>query len=246
MNIKINNEYFDINNTNSKFKKTSQNNSATDELNYPENSNQILNSNMSSEEKLFNFIERSDSDSIKRLLRADPKMKFWEYLDAEGYTIITKLAYADLDIIFEFIEIAKENLNEKQLKAYINKKASNGFTALHYSAFRGKVKLCEKLIENFADLNVVNNNGLNLIHMAAQGDQPETLVLFKDKYKIDPAITDNVFSTPIHWASYMGSDIALDYLASWGLDINNKDKDGFTPLHLAVMTGIYIIYLFFF
>jgi ankyrin repeat protein len=35
----------------------------------------------------------------------------------------------------------------------------------------------------------------------------------------------------------MGSDLSLDYLATWNLEIDKKDKDGFTPLHLAVMTG---------
>ena len=166
-----------------------------------------------------------------------PNIKFWEFLDLEDSTVLIKLAYANLDIIFDFIQITKENLNEKQLKIYFNKKAQNGFTALHYASFRGNVKLCEKLIENFADLNLINNNGLNVIHMAAQGDQPATLVLFKEKYRMNPQINDNVLSSALHWAAYMGSDMSLDYLASWDLSIDEKDKDGFTPLHLSVMTG---------
>ena len=188
------------------------------------------------EEKLFNYIESSDIDNIKKII-FQPNIKFWEFLDQEDSTVLVKLAYADLDIILDFIQLAKQNLNHKQLQIYINKKAQNGFTALHYASFRGNVKLCEKLIENFADINLINNNGLNVIHMAAQGDQPTTMVLFKEKYKMDPQKNDNVLSSALHWAAYMGSDLSLDYLATWNLEIDKKDKDGFTPLHLAVMTG---------
>ncbi len=199
-------------------------------------SNNSIDDLTSLEDKLFNYIESSNIEKLKKIL-FQPNIKFWEFLDHEDSTVLIKLAYANLEIILDFIQIAKENLNEKQLKIYVNKKAQNGFTALHYASFRGNVKLCEKLIENFADINLINNNGLNVIHMAAQGDQPATMVLFKEKYKMDPQTNDNVLSSALHWAAYMGSDLSLDYLASWDLLIDKKDKDGFTPLHLAVMTG---------
>jgi palmitoyltransferase len=190
------------------------------------------------EENIFNCIEKGDSEKIKFFLK-NTKLKFWEFLDNDGSTILIKLAYVDNKlIIYDLLELSKKKLNPKQLKIFVDVKAINGFTALHYASFRGNVKLCEKLIELNADFNVVNDNGLNLIHMAAQGDQPETLVLFKDKYKLDLASKDYVSSTAIHWAAYMGSEICLDYLASWKMPLNCKDKDGFTPLHLAVMTGM--------
>jgi ankyrin repeat protein len=196
----------------------------------------INKNNNSFEENIFEFIEKGDSEKINFFFK-NPKIKFWEFLDNDGNTILIKLAYVDNKIIFDFLELSKKKLNPKQLKIFIDVKANNGFTALHYASFKGNVKLCEKLIELNADYKIVNNNGLNLIHMAAQGDQPETLVLFKDKYKLDLTSKDNVSSSSIHWAAYMGSEICLDYLASWKMPLNSKDKDGFTPLHLAVMTG---------
>lgn len=194
------------------------------------------------EENIFDYIERGDTEKIKFFF-FNTKLKFWEFLDHDGSTILIKLAFIDDKIIFDVIELSKKKLNSKQLKIFVNVKASNGFTALHYASFKGNVNLCEKLIELNADYFCVNDNGLNLIHMAAQGDQPETLVLFKDKYKVDLNSKDNVLSSPIHWAAYMGSDVCIDYLASWKLPLNSKDKDGFTPLHLAVMTGKKIIFL---
>lgn len=47
---------------------------------------------------------------------------------------------------------------------------------------------------------------------------------------------DNRKSTPLHWACYSKSEIALCYLLSWLKEINDQDIEGMTPLHLAVKT----------
>jgi hypothetical protein len=38
--------------------------------------------------------------------------------------------------------------------------------------------MCQKMIENGADFNICNAHGLNVIHIAAQGDQPVSLYYF--------------------------------------------------------------------
>lgn len=40
--------------------------------------------------------------------------------------------------------------------------------------------------------------------------------------------------TPLHWAVYSCSELALEYLLTMGVDIECKDALGYTPLHLAV------------
>ena len=47
-------------------------------------------------------------------------------------------------------------------------------------------------------------------------------------------LQDKRGSTPLHWACYSNSEIALSFLLAWGPELNNQDQDGFTPLHLAV------------
>ena len=51
---------------------------------------------------------------------------------------------------------------------------------------------------------------------------------------MDINIRDNRLSTPLHWACYSMSEIALNYLLTMNPDLNAKDQKGFTPLHLAV------------
>jgi ankyrin repeat protein len=45
---------------------------------------------------------------------------------------------------------------------------------------------------------------------------------------------DQRLSTPLHWACYSRSEIALNYLLSMAPDMEARDQKGFTPLHLAV------------
>ena len=51
-------------------------------------------------------------------------------------------------------------------------------------------------------------------------------------------VKDQKGSTPLHWACYIGSENAVNFLCSWNVEINLTDIEGhLTPLHLAVMSG---------
>mmetsp|Transcript_15391 Transcript_15391/g.10778 ORF Transcript_15391/g.10778 Transcript_15391/m.10778 type:complete len:85 (+) Transcript_15391:1-255(+) len=41
-------------------------------------------------------------------------------------------------------------------------------------------------------------------------------------------------STPLHWACYSRSEFALNYLLSMNPNMELKDLQGYTPLHLAI------------
>ena len=52
---------------------------------------------------------------------------------------------------------------------------------------------------------------------------------------------DELMSTPLHWACYNGAEESILYLLSWEVPLNLQDKEGLTPLHLAVLSGIFLI-----
>ena len=45
---------------------------------------------------------------------------------------------------------------------------------------------------------------------------------------------DRKGSTPLHWACFSKSEIALNYLLAWKPELNFRDSEGYTPLHLAI------------
>lgn len=59
------------------------------------------------------------------------------------------------------------------------KTEEDGFTALHFASFRGNIALIKLLMKNGADMYIRNNFGINVMHVAAQGDQPISLFYFK-------------------------------------------------------------------
>jgi palmitoyltransferase len=60
------------------------------------------------------------------------------------------------------------------------------------------------------------------------------LAYFYDKgYKVQ--IDDEKGGSPLHWAAYLGCELAAAVLLSWDSNVNQQDHDGHTPLHLAVM-----------
>lgn len=94
------------------------------------------------------------------------------------------------------------------------------------------------LIENGAEKYSKNAYGLNCLHIAAQSDQAISLYYFR-------TLGMNIYSrsndglTPLHWACYANSEIAMIYLLAWYDTecLNMKDKEGSTPLHLTIKSA---------
>ena len=59
------------------------------------------------------------------------------------------------------------------------------------------------------------------------------LVFFVEK-GLDLNIKDNRNSTPLHWACYSKSEVALNYILAMDPLLEERDTSGYTPLHLAV------------
>jgi ankyrin repeat protein len=135
------------------------------------------------------------------------------------------------------METAREELNLDQLKLFINKRTKDdGFTALHFSAFRGNIIQAKSLLKFGADPFAKNNFGINMHHVAAQGNEPAVMYFLVKEFQLSLLDKDDRGSTPLHWATYSKSEVALQYLLSWlnEEELNEPDNEGLTALHLAV------------
>ena len=192
----------------------------------------------------FNYINNYKTDLITKFLSNDNNHKIWNYIlkeENEETVLHISIKNNDKQIISLILNYCQTNLSQEDFKKLINKTNSKGVVALHYASFQGNVDALKYLINYGADINALTSRNLNVLHYAAQGNQPNSLVYFYlfHKDKIDLEITDKGGSTPLHWASYSSSaEIAL-YLINYGVDINKKDKNGNTPLHLAVIKNSY-------
>ena len=93
------------------------------------------------------------------------------------------------------------------------------------------------LLNQGADPSLRNKNNLSVLHMAAQGDQPYTLILFRPYFENichDINDKDSEDSTPLHWACYCNSHKIINFLVSLGADVDSRDLNGATPLHIAL------------
>lgn len=88
------------------------------------------------------------------------------------------------------------------------------FTPLHFASYKGHLDSINTLMRHGADKNALTATGLNMLHTAAQGDSASSLYLFKELgLNIDSS--DKRGSTPLHWACFRQSEIALGYLLAW-------------------------------
>lgn len=166
-----------------------------------------------------------------------PELNTLEDITNNNATILHTAVFQNCEIIYDKImKYLSTILSKEEMTQFVNKPTSQGVMAIHYASFKGNIKIIKDLIEKGADRLAITKRKLNVMHYAAQGNQPNSLVFFRELYNMDIGVKDNGGSTPLHWAAYAGAESALGYLLNWNADINNRDLEDFTPLHLAVVS----------
>ena len=149
-------------------------------------------------------------------------------------TLLIKLVLLECNQFTALFDLIKEKLSENELKSYVNIPDEDSNTPLLYATFKGNYEKVDCLIKNGAKVEMRNFMGLSVMHMAAEGDKPNMLIYFKEKYGFSVNDRDFPGNTPLHWACHMAAENSINFLLSWIDDINILDRKGQTPLHLGI------------
>ena len=193
---------------------------------------------------LNDLIDSNNIDQLNKFISSHPTDYFFNLkLDEEkDLSLFHKIIFNNNNIMFysilqNFLSRQKQN-NESfdKLNTLLSQRDIDGNLPIHFAAYKGNIDIIIELIKLGIDYNVKNYSGLNVMHMAAQGDCPNVLIFFKDKYKMDVNEKDETGNTPLHWACYMSSESAITFILSWinEEEVNIQNKSGKTPLHIAL------------
>ena len=190
--------------------------------------------------EIFDFIKTKNQEKIKEYF-SNPDYKLWLLKDQNGYTILHRAVFnSDTEITELIIKEVKSRLGLGKINSiskFINEKTNEGLTAIHYAANKGNLHIFKLLKENGANVDEVTNLGKNVLHMAAEGNQPSMIIYLIEEEHQSPTSIDENGSSPLHWACYFGAEEAVNFLLYLKANINQCDKENITPLHLAVNEG---------
>jgi len=118
----------------------------------------------------------------------------------------------------------------------INKKNSEGKTALMLAAANGHLAIVKALITFKADVNIQDEYGETAL-LAACWNGHEKIVNQLLAAGANPKVVDETGQTALHLASWQGHLAVVETLLSKGLDVNAETASGSTPLHSASWKG---------
>jgi cytohesin len=132
----------------------------------------------------------------------------------------------------DFIHIAAAVGNIEAVKQHlsagtdVNAKKEGGATPLHSAVHRGQKKVVELLIAKGADVNAKTKRGQTPLDWVEAEKHKEIVDLLRNR--------GGKYST-IHFAAEGGNiETVKEFLAA-GINVNAKDKDGDTPLDVAIL-----------
>ena len=150
--------------------------------------------------------------------------------------------------------------------ASVNLQNGEGATALHQASSRGSTDLVKLLLQNSADPSIVDERGRPPLHAACKEGQSAVVSCLLD-HGVDVNTADSDSNTALHvvvkfkpsldrFDDARGTVVmnanseqafpavggpkyveCLDLLLSHHAEVNNADRDGFTPLALAIKNG---------
>jgi ankyrin repeat protein len=150
----------------------------------------------------------------------------------DGNTAFLNAAYNSSNEVVTYLATKVKNLNHQN---------KEGRSALTQAVYRNSPGVVAFLLENGADINVVdkeqNNLGYYLLknyNVKKQGNFKRKLAILQ-KNGFDLLKPQPNGNTLFHLALDTGNLDRIKYVESLGVDVNQQNKEGISPLHIAAM-----------
>ncbi len=153
--------------------------------------------------------------------------------DKDGNTALLNAASRNSLEIIKLLVQKSDNINHTN---------NSGYSALT-KAMRNSPEVIEFLLQKKAEVSVNDKKGYNLAYHLFKTYNDKNIVDFNKKLTLleanglkTAAINKNG-SSLYHLAVEKNSTSMIQFIKKYAIDINTKNKDGLTPLQLAVMVG---------
>ena len=170
------------------------------------------------------FLNGGRLDNIKMLMQNGADI---QASSSDGSTV---LHFASRNSNQEVVEFLLK-LNEISVNATDN---LNQTPLMHACYDGGRLDNIKMLMQNGADIQASNSNGLTVIHFASRNSNQEVVEFLLKSNKISVNAADNLNKTPLMYACYDGGRLDnIKMLIQNGADIQARDSNGSTVLHFA-------------
>ncbi|CAN0214955.1 unnamed protein product, partial [Discosporangium mesarthrocarpum] len=107
-------------------------------------------------------------------------------------------------------------------------------TPLHWACVEGQVDTMEILLRGGATVEARDYRGQTPLHHSCSMGHLRVSQLLVQRYHADVSVTSNdLYRTPLHFASIGGNLEVVQFLLSLGADINALEKYGRAPIYFA-------------
>ncbi|VDH99791.1 E3 ubiquitin-protein ligase mind-bomb [Mytilus galloprovincialis] len=111
-----------------------------------------------------------------------------------------------------------------------------GFNVLHHAALKGNSFATEKILLKCRQIvDIKKDDGFSAVHLAGLNGHKDVTNVLLTQGQADIEIRNNRQQTPLLLAVSQGHTSIIELLVTRGADINVKDEDGDTCLHVALM-----------